>query len=156
MQGCGGEEQKEKRFFRKKKEKENLRFLKQIKSHSLIYQFQLIIIFNNSSFNPVLNLSLSLTLWMKTQTHTHSTHSYLSYKSSKIHLLNNNHPCVHSHFINNTLNLSLKTIFLLSIIKINLFLPSLSHSSHSIQQCDSNNNIPSFISLIMNELSQVF
>ena len=105
MQGCGSEEQRERK---KKKEKENLRFLKQIKSHSLIYQFQLIIIFNNSSFNPDINLSLSL--WMKTQTHTHSNHSYLSYKSSSIHLLNNNHPCVHSHFINNTLNLSPKTI----------------------------------------------
>ena len=78
--GCRSVEVKNKERKREKllEEKENLRFLKQIKSHSLIYQFQLIIIFNNSSFNPDINLSLSLSLIVdeNTKTHTQLTHIY--------------------------------------------------------------------------------
>ena len=46
--------------------------------------------FNNFSINPH---SISLSLIVDENTNTHSTHQYLSYKSSSIHLLNNNHPC---------------------------------------------------------------
>ena len=110
--------------------------------------------FNNFSINPhSISLSLSLSLWMKTQTHT------LNSSISIIQIIINPSPqqqpsmSTHSHFINNTLNLSLKTIISL-LNPQNQSLPPFS-LIHLIQF----NNVielAPFISLIMNELSQVF
>ena len=95
--GCRGVEVRNKEKKREKakkkllKEKKKMHFLKTIFNHSLICQFQLIII--SITFQSILIQSLSLSLIVDENTNTHSTHQYLSYKSSSIHLLNNNHPC---------------------------------------------------------------
>ena len=89
--GCRGVEVRNKERKRKKKKKKK-RFLKTIFNHSLICQFQLIII--SITFQSILiqSLSLSLSLWMKTQTHTqliniyHTNHHQSISSTTTIHV----------------------------------------------------------------------
>ena len=82
-----------------------------------------------------LSLSLSLSLIVDEHTNTHLPHSYLSYKSTTIHALtwiqitpNSSFSFSKQHTQSPSLPLP-KQSFLLSILKINLFLPSLSFIS---------------------------
>ena len=155
MQGCGGEEQR-------KKEKKGFENNFQSLTHLSI---PIDNHFNNSSINLNINLSLSLSLWMKTQTHTQLINIYHTNHHQSISSTTTIHIHSFSFHKQHTQSLS-KQSFLFSILK-SISSSLLSHSSHSIQQCDSINNISSFfihytshsiihLSLIMNELSQVF
>lgn len=110
--------------------------------------------FNNFSINPH-SISLSLSLWMKTQTHTQLINIYHTNHHQSISSTTTIHVHSFSFHKQHTQSLSQNNHFSSQSSK-SISSSLLSHSSHSIQQCDSINNIPSFISLIMNELSQVF
>ena len=135
------------------KEKKKIHFLKTIFNHSLICQFQLIII--SITFQSILIQSLSLSLWMKTQTHTQLINIYHTNHHQSISSTTTIHVHSFSFHKQHTQSLSQNNHFSSHSSK-SISSSLLSHSSHSIQQCDSINNILSFISLIMSELSQVF
>ena len=81
--------------------------------------------FNNSSINPH---SISLSLWMKTQTHTQLINIYHTNHHQSISSTTTIHVHSFSFHKQHTQSLS-KQSFLFSILKINLFLPSLSFIS---------------------------
>ena len=97
---------------------------------------------------PQFPQNTSLSLIVDEHTNTHLPHSYLSYKSTTIHVLTRiqiTPQLILLFQTTHSISLSLppKQSFLLWILKINLFLPS--HSSHLIQECDWMNDIPSFL-----------
>ena len=146
-----------------KKKDCRLRFENNLKS---LTHFSIPIVnhFNNSSINLNINLCLSLSLWMKTQTHTqhiniyHINHHQDISSTTTIHVHSFSFHKQHTQSLKtiisllNPQNQSLPSFSLIHLIQFNnmIQLITFPHSS-SITH-----HTPSFISLIMSELSQVF